>query len=116
MDYKVVWTNGASVRPQPNTGGSASRVLSYGQIVAMSQDQIPDSSDPTDVNKRWAKLADGSGYVATDYPDSMNTPRQRMALVTVTPPPSGDAQITGATVIVHYDSGAPDQTIEMVVK
>lgn len=90
MQYQVVWSKGASVRPQPNTGGVVMKVLAMGTVVDVSQDGIPDSSDPTNINKKWVKLSDGSGgYAASDYPDSTNIPQQRMKLVDVPPPPPG---------------------------
>lgn len=94
MQYQVVWMNGATVRPQPNTSGIGIRVLAFNQIVDVLQDNILDSSDPTNVNKRWVRLADG--YAASNYPDGSG-PQVRMKLISVPPPPTG-VTVVGATV------------------
>lgn len=79
MQYKVVWSNGASVRAQPSTVGNSLRILAFGAIVDVVEDQITDSADPSNANKRWVKLKDGN-YAASKYPDGRG-PQQRMTLV-----------------------------------
>ncbi len=96
MQYKVVWSNGASVRPQPSTAGNTLRILAFGAIVDVVQDKIADRTDPTNVNKRWVKLPDGT-YAASNYPDGTG-PQQRMALVTVTPPPPPSTDVFKVTI------------------
>lgn len=86
MQYTVVWSDGVNVRPGPNTGGAVVKVLPNGTVVDVVLDQIPDSWDSGNLNKRWVQLADGSGYSASDYPDSSGLPKQRMKLVSAPPP------------------------------
>ncbi len=91
MQYKVVWSKGASIRPAPNTGGSSISTLVYGQVFDVLQDNIADTTDPNNVLKRWLKVA--NGYVASDYPDSLGNPAVRCQLVNA-PPPSGTYTVT----------------------
>lgn len=107
MQYQVVWANGATVRPQPNTGGVGIRVLAFNQVVDVIQDNIADTSDPANPNKRWVKLTDNN-YAASNYPDGTG-PQVRMKLVS-TPPPSG-VTVVGATIRMSDGS-----TVEMEPK
>lgn len=72
--YKVtvVWTDGASVKLNPNTGGSALFVFKPGvDDVFYASDIVPDSTDPLNAQKRWAKIEGGTyhgKYVAVLYP------------------------------------------------
>lgn len=95
MQYQVVWSQGANVRPAPNTNNSTLYVLAYNKIVDVIQDNIPDSTDPTNVNKRWVKLTDNN-YAASNYPDGTG-PQVRMKLISTPPPPSG-VTVVGATI------------------
>ena len=82
-------------RLQPNTSGTALSTHASGDVVDAVQDNIPDSADPTNQNKRWCKLVNGH-YMATNYPDSNNLPAVRMQLVT--PAPQGDTFVVDITV------------------
>jgi hypothetical protein len=103
MQYKVVWAKGAAERPQPNTSGVALASHVTGDVVDAVQNNIPDNTDPTNVNKKWCKLANGH-YMATDYPDSNGAPAVRMQLVT--PPPPTDSMVLTfdfRTNVVHIE-------------
>ena len=98
MQYKVVWAAGATERLQPSTAGTAQATHANGDVVDAVQNNIPDSADPTNQNKRWCKLVNGH-YMATDYPDSNNLPAVRMQLVTTPPPPPpGNTLVVDITV------------------
>lgn len=91
--YRVVWSNGVARRSAPTTSNSATSLPPYpfDAVVDVLQDGIPDQTDPTNVNKRWVKFADGY-FGASDYPDGAG-PRVRMVDVTPTEPPAGDDEI-----------------------
>jgi GH25 family lysozyme M1 (1,4-beta-N-acetylmuramidase) len=77
MQYKVVWSRGASVRPEPAISNDPLATLAVNAIVDVVQDHIPDMDDPTNENKQWVRLTSGL-FVASDYPDSLGVPRVRL--------------------------------------
>ncbi len=78
MKYRVIWSKGVSRRTAPTTSNSyTGLVYNYLDEIEVLEDGILDTSDPTDVNKKWVKFVDGL-YGASDYPDSIGVPRQRM--------------------------------------
>ncbi len=72
LDVTVVWTDGASVKTGPNTGGSAAHVYAVGEKFKASE-LVPDNTDLSNPQKLWAKIAEGpyiNKYVAVYYPSS----------------------------------------------
>lgn len=71
-EVTVVWTDGASVKNNPNTGGGALHVFRKDDVFFAS-DIVPDSIDPNNLNKAWAKISEGvyaGKYVAVSYPSA----------------------------------------------
>ena len=82
MKYKVIWSYGVARRSAPHTGTASENtytgnVYTQWQEVDVVEDNIPDALDPTNVNKKWVKFADGL-FGASNYPDSIGVPRVRM--------------------------------------
>lgn len=85
MRYKVVWANGAAKRTLPSVNGANVGTIAYNTITDVIQDNIPDATSPSDINKRWVRLPDGN-YAASNYPDGTG-PKVRMVKVEDAPPP-----------------------------
>lgn len=85
MKYKVIWPNGVARRTAPTTSNSGTSLPPYAldAVVDVVEDNLPDATDPTNVNKRWVKFSDGL-FGASDYPDSLG-PQKRMVRVDVAP-------------------------------
>jgi hypothetical protein len=112
MQYKAVWSKGVSVRRSPSTSQTSIRTIAYGTIVDVTQNNIPDSDDPTNENKRWVKLTDGN-YAASDYPDGYGVPKARMELVGGTPPPPSEPPASEAhTIVVDFAGGITTVTVD----
>jgi GH25 family lysozyme M1 (1,4-beta-N-acetylmuramidase) len=95
MHYDVIWSRGVARRTAPTTENSYTGLIySFGVRVEVIEDNIPDTTDPTNPNKKWVKFSDGR-YGASEYPDSAGVARTRMVKV--------EAPTPGPTepVIVH---------------
>jgi len=72
-------------------------------------DEVPDSNDPSNVNKRWIKLQSG-WYIATRYPPSSGTIYQRALVEPIaTPPPANkpasiDMTLAAGSVVTIKDA------------
>lgn len=105
MQYKVVWINGARKRIGPSAFDLAvpePSVIPFDTVVNVIE-VVPDRTEPLNINKRWAKLAENV-YAATDYPDNLGTPQRRMELVASTPPPPSG--VTLKHTIKTYSDGS----------
>jgi GH25 family lysozyme M1 (1,4-beta-N-acetylmuramidase) len=85
MQYQVIWSKGVSRRTAPHTGTAdeqtyTGKVYSFAEKVEVVEENIPDKLDPTNPNKKWVKFTDGL-FGASVFPDSIGTPRIRMAKV-----------------------------------
>jgi GH25 family lysozyme M1 (1,4-beta-N-acetylmuramidase) len=85
MKYKVVWSKGVAKRLAPHTGTAeeptyTGQVIAYPLEVEVIEDNIPDGVDPSNLDKKWVKFADGL-FGASAYPDSIGVPRERMVKV-----------------------------------
>jgi GH25 family lysozyme M1 (1,4-beta-N-acetylmuramidase) len=81
MQYRVVWENGVARRSLPTVFNSYTGLsYSFGEIVEVIRDNIPDQDDPTNPNKIWVQFADGY-YGASQYPNSLGEPKVRMVRV-----------------------------------
>lgn len=79
MQYKVVWSRGASVRPEPAISNDPLETIYLGDIVEVVQDNIVDLDDPTNPDKRWVRLAGVSAkFIASHYPTSLGIPTPRL--------------------------------------
>lgn len=108
MKYKVIWSLGVARRKAPHTGTATQSTytgLKYEYLaeVDVVEDNIPDAVSPLDVNRKWVKFADGY-YGASEYPDSMGVPRERMVKVTEPDPDP---------VVVHSIDIYPDGRISV---
>lgn len=92
MKYKVIWAGGVARRSAPTTTNSTTSATPYavGTIVDVLQDNIPDATSPSDLNKKWVRFSDGF-YGASNYPDStLGIPQVRMEKIVETPPPTDE--------------------------
>ncbi len=66
--YKVTvtWTDGASEKLQPNTGGNAVKIWRKGESFYATM-FVVDTLDPLNQEKKWARLENGH-FVAVFYP------------------------------------------------
>lgn len=72
LEVTVVWTQGASVKNNPNTGGNALHIYQKDEKF-LASDIVADNTDPNNPQKRWAKIATGpykDKHVAVLYPSS----------------------------------------------
>lgn len=121
-DVKIVWLNGANVKLNPNAGGSAQHTFQPGDTFQASE-IVPDNTDPTNVNKRWAKISGGTWngkYVAVLYPSSSGNP-VRATWVAVddggeVPPPADPLKVVGAIWTPKLSDGSMGEPVEFVVK
>lgn len=93
----VIWSSGASIRPEPSTSNSGVGVYPLDAIFYASE-LVPDMDSPADTSKQWAKIESdpvhgtqfAGKYVAVKYPASSGAvDRCRVEDVTAPPPPSG---------------------------
>lgn len=76
LKVTVVWPNGASIKSSRNTGGASSGVFSLGDSFLASE-IVSDSLDPSNPDKLWAVIAEGSyfgKFVAVRYPSTSGNP------------------------------------------
>ncbi len=92
LTYRVIWPNGVARRLGPSTShGFVEPKYETLVTVLVQEDGIPDGNDPSNVNKKWVKFADGL-YGASDYPNSAGVPASRMVKVVLPDPdPNPDA-------------------------
>lgn len=118
FNVKIVWANGASVKNNPNVGGSALVVLTPGATFVASE-IVPDNTDPNNADKRWAKIEGGAWngkYVAVRYPSSSGNPvRATWEAIGEEPVPS-TPKIVGAILTPKLDDGSLGAPVEFVVK
>lgn len=117
-EVKIVWANGASVKNGANVGGNALQVFPVGTIFQASE-IVPDSLDPANINKRWAKIEGGAWhgkYVAVLYPSSSGNPVRATweAVGNVLPVPA--PTIIGAILTPKLSDGTLGEPVEFVVK
>lgn len=85
----VIWPQGASVKNNPNTGGTAPHVYKQHETFYASE-IVPDNTDPTNTRKQWAHISQGTyagKYVAVSYPSS-GPSDIRCTYEPVVPPPT----------------------------
>jgi lysozyme len=104
MKYKVVWSKGVAKRTAPHTGTASEStytglVIQYPSEVEVVQDNIPDSLDPTNPDKKWVKFADGF-FGASRFPDSLGIPRVRMEKIA---DPDPDPEPTEPKIVHKID-------------
>ena len=116
---RIVWANGASVKANPNVGGVAATVFPVNTTLQASE-IVPDNTDPTNVNKRWAKISGGTWngkYVAVLYPSSSGNPvRATWEAVGETVPPPAAPKIVGAILTPKLSDGSLGEPVEFIVK
>lgn len=109
MKYRVAWSQGVARRRAPHTGTATQStwtglIYNYPAEVEVIEDNIPDALDPGNVNKKWVKFPDGY-YGASNYPDSLGIPRDRMVKIEEPDPEPEPTE----PVVVHkidiYDDG-----------
>lgn len=90
MRYKVVWSPGVARRTGPQATASTWTGMSYANQLEVDvvEDNIPDAIEPTNLNKRWVRFADGL-FGAAVYPDSAGVTRVRMEKI-IEPDPTPD--------------------------
>ena len=110
--YKVMVTypNGASIRPTPSTNNSGLGIYPKGSVFYAS-DIVPDLSDPTNTNKRWAvvesdpvNLTKFAGkYVAVEYPGSTGPIDRAVEEPVPAPTPGPEPPPSNGSVTVHVE-------------
>ena len=106
--YKVVWSAGVNKRTAPTTSAPTAGlpIIPLNTVVDVVQDNIPDSTYPSDVNKLWCKFTDGT-YGASIY----GAGSVRMLDVTPAPPP-----VTLPDIKVTVDAGTAYPVTVVTVK
>jgi len=98
----IVWAKGATQRTGPSTGHPGGTVLPTGSVVYSDKDIVPDAVYPTNANKKWIELENGS-FIATYY-DSLRA-NVELASGPIEPGSGGESpsvdvavKVAGATV------------------
>jgi hypothetical protein len=115
----VMWS-GASIRPEPNSFNTGVGVYAQAAVFYASE-LLPDSKDPANPNKQWAKVESdpvfaglyAGKYVAVKYPDNAGTPKDRCVVVDTgaTPPPPSPTGETFDTFITLNEKDASGNII-----
>ena len=109
MQYQVTWDTGVTKRLAPTTSSLPApipNVYPDNKIVDVMQDNIPDQTYPTDVNKIWVKFPDGT-FGASKYGS--------VRMVLVTPPPEPIAN-PKATVTFTDPAGKVFEAVDIELK
>lgn len=85
--YNCVTRSTVKVRNAPNTANTATQSMPTGTSFQIS-DIVPDSLDPTNVNKKWGVIFGGQYnglFTALEYPGNIS-PISTYTLIETTPP------------------------------